>query len=90
MKKNKKTKTFGHLIPIPVILVLDVIAIALAGNADISMSDRGGEQLGHAAPGLTIIVGILMAVITVIVIVVSIIKTIKGIAAKKKAAETEW
>ena len=71
------------LLMIPVQIVLDVAMISLGAFADTSMANP--EALGHPAPAVTLVAGILAVIFTIVVFLLSITLTIvRSVILKKR------
>ena len=70
------------LIMIPVQIILDVVMISLGALADTSMANP--EALGHPAPAVTLIAGILVVIFTIFILLLSITLTIIRFVILKK------
>ena len=70
------------LIMIPVQIILDVVMISLGALADTSMANP--EALGHPAPAVTLIAGIVAVIFTIFILLLSITLTIIRFVILKK------
>lgn len=83
-QKTKEKKWWQHLLIIPVLLVVDVIALAAAGVAD---TKHAGENLGHPVPVFFMAVLIIGGVINVVLIIRALILCLKSLRKRNDTAE---
>ena len=71
------------LIMIPVQIILDVVMISLGAFADTSMANP--EALGHPAPAVTLIAGVVAVIFTIIILLLSItLSVVRFVILKKR------
>ena len=78
-EKKKRKSPWRSLLAIPIMLLVDVLALIAALAADAAAYPAGSGE-GHPFPAITFVAFILLFVITVIVILVAVIKAIVGAA----------
>ncbi|MCR5181996.1 MAG: hypothetical protein K6D56_03130 [Clostridia bacterium] len=81
--KKKRKSPWRSLLAIPIMLVVDVLALIAALAADGAAYPAGSGE-GHPFPAITFTAFILLAVITVIVVVIAVIKAVAGAARDKE------
>ncbi|MCR5303074.1 MAG: hypothetical protein K6E33_00815 [Lachnospiraceae bacterium] len=96
-KHRKKVHPWTSLLMIPVALVLDAVALALAGMADIAMMENavmmenaaGQTQGGHPFPVVIFLTVIVVVIVTIAVIIASIVLTVIRYRRAKEQEERE-
>ena len=78
-EKKKRKSHWRSLLAIPIMLLVDVLALIAALAADAAAYPAGSGE-GHPFPAITFVAFILLFVITVIVVLVAVIKAIVGAA----------
>ena len=78
-EKKKRKSPWRSLLAIPIMLLVDVLALIAALAADGAAYPAGSGE-GHPFPAITFVAFILLFVITVIVVLVAVIKAIVGAA----------
>ncbi len=81
--KKKRKSPWRSLLAIPIMLVVDVLALIAALAADGAAYPAGSGE-GHPFPAITFTAFILLAIITVIVVVIAVIKAVAGAARNKE------
>jgi hypothetical protein len=84
-EKKKRKSPWRSLLAIPIMLLVDVLALIAALAADAAAYPAGSGE-GHPFPAITFVAFILLFVITVIVVLEAVIKAIVG-AAKRSGED---
>ncbi|MBQ1430317.1 MAG: hypothetical protein IIZ05_01705, partial [Firmicutes bacterium] len=82
-EKKKRKSPWRSLLAIPIMLLVDVLALIAALAADAAAYPAGSGE-GHPFPAITFVAFILLFVITVIVVLVAVIKAIVGAAKRSE------
>ena len=86
MKQKKEKKWWKHLLIIPIMLVIDLIALYFASNADAAIA--AGKQ-GHPAPAFVLIVTIVFGALTIVLTLRALLLSLRTAFHRRKDQQSE-
>ena len=80
---KKEKKWWQHLLVIPVMLVIDVLALAAAGMADTAIANN---SLGHPAPAVMIAAVVVCGILTVLLTIWAVIRCLRSVIRSRRSS----